>query len=134
MCIICNKKDIFLTRGRSPQTVEHGSDEGKRKNGLSQFNRWCVKQTELDLKQCNEITDIPSELCNLKRLECGNCINLVEIPESLTKLKVLSCYGCKKLKYIPRTLYSLEVLLATDTLVSQRGIPKELKNLKIVEM
>jgi hypothetical protein len=118
MCIICHKKDIFLA--------------GKRKNGLSQFNRWCLKQTQLDLKKCDIITEIPSELCNLNHLECNGCINLVFLPDSLTKLKVLSCDRCEKLKYIPNTLSDLEVLLVTDTLVTK--IPKELKNLKIVEM
>jgi Leucine-rich repeat (LRR) protein len=69
--------------------------------------------TALYCNECQQVTSIPSNLVNLRRLHCSDTL-VTSIPLTLINLQVLSCSNTK-ITSIPSTLVNLEQLYCRDT-------------------
>ncbi|XP_076887879.1 putative disease resistance protein At5g66900 [Bidens hawaiensis] len=76
--------------------------------------------TDLEIDLCYDLTELPSELCNLvhlQKLSITNCQELDVLPKglgSLLNLEILRLHCCTKLKELPKSIASLRNLRFID--------------------
>jgi hypothetical protein len=68
------------------------------------------KLDTLVLENCNDITTIPKELCDLKSLKISKCYNFTTIPKELVNLELLYIHYYNRIPYIPLEFVKLQEL------------------------
>lgn len=101
--------------------------------------------SELTLDHCDDVTDLPSSICeiqSLQNLSLTNCHNLTQLPAELGKLKslvILRVYACPDLKTLPPSICDMISLKYIDIsqCVNLACFPEEigkLVNLEKIDM
>ncbi|XLR29085.1 hypothetical protein S83_056985 [Arachis hypogaea] len=76
--------------------------------------------TELTLDHCDDVTDLPSSICeihSLQNLSLTNCHNLTKLPAELGQLRsleILRLYACPDLKSLPLSICNMIKLKYID--------------------
>ncbi|WCJ35361.1 Disease resistance protein (CC-NBS-LRR class) family [Euphorbia peplus] len=93
--------------------------------------------SELTIDHCDDLTKLPSSICNMKSLNTlsiTNCHNLQELPGNLGSIKslhILRLYACPAIKLLPESLCDLVRLKYLDIsqCVNLKCLPEEIGRL-----
>lgn len=99
------------------------------------------KLEEMNIEFCNDLVEVPAEICDLvhlKRLSICNCHELVAFPEELgrlTNLEVLRLHSCTKLAELPKSIVKLNKLEFLDVYdcVDMDDLPVEMDQLSSLQ-
>lgn len=85
-------------------------------NPAANMSYMCPKLVEMNIEYCNDLVEVPAEICDLvdlKKLSICYCHELVALPKELgklTNLEVLRLHSCTNLSELPKSVVKLNRL------------------------